>query len=445
MGKNKRLRRLLFVAAITALCMNMVWAEVVEAKYYAFLDFEEIKDSSANPIPNNVIRSSDFYLQDFYPYGYTEPKNFTFPHVNMSGALAPRIVDRTGGTDKNRKALRIETGPTPAGQTKDRSEYKLKSDIKAGKDYYLSYDIYIPFNVQTSVLPTGWTMLTQVWQSPLHTPPLSISLINSGTGGPRLGIFGRNNTTATKLLLEAPISDKLNKWIKIELRFRMGPSGEVEFIVDGQSIGVAQHELNWEDVCPKASCVGTYVLKFGLYKDEMPQALYVDFDNVVLYDYEPYRGSEYGCYVSVQSCSRMGRPDFLEFSDIYIDAHSNSSTCMDRSLIWYNSCSKNDLAGAPVPRMAKTKFLGSTTSASRVTGHGCIITPSSCPKLGFSYSQSKLDTHPDAHTSSAFCTNRALEYHRNCTAGMSPSDASQVKIQIQFFQGGVLKASSVYP
>lgn len=412
------------------------------ARFVRFLDFEQLSPDGTSQ--NTTIDNSAGTLNDFYPYGYTA----AFINLSYSWRFItadtpkPQFISRAVGNN----ALRMNLNGS-ATKEKDRTEYILNSNIIGGRGYYLFYDVFIPNGIVNNVnypLPTDWFILTQVWQSPLHSPPLSINY--SADNGGELHVVGRNLDDPYEVLIRIPWKNKFNQWVKLGLYFKMGPQGEVRAFYDNkwtpeEAVPAVPFNLNFSDDCP-AYCTGNFVLRFGIYRGKSLSPMFIDFDNVALYDSEPFQSPNYGCYVSLQNCPRMKKEDFIEFSDIYVPAHSDRAACLSRVNAWYGSCIKNDTT--PNPRMAKIKYLSPTDPipTPTISAHGCVITASYCPSKGFIPGQSKLDTDATANSSESACLSRVQTYWAECAQDtpdkkMCDSDILNMKITGQYFDRGM--------
>lgn len=153
-----------------------------------------------------------------------------------------------------------------------------------------------------------------------------------------------------------------------------------------------------------------------------------------------------GCYVSVDNCPRMKRPELYEFFDTLTPtAQQGPSQCAARVSAWDKSCKIGQVDGEP--RMVKIRYLkANQIITEEVKGNGCIVTASFCPRMDFWENMSKLDAKARAHTDMNYCASRAEDYYNSCVKEMKdPKEISRVKIRTQFFSNDTLQKTAIFP
>lgn len=251
---------------------------------HADIDFEP---ESASEVVGSRI-NKDGSLVDYHDYGYSPLfKNWRrFPLHTFGGGLRPFIFNHLGTN-----VLRMQVNPTPNNPLtpdqpfdRDRAEYVVKTDIRAGHTYYMQFRVYIPYDAKKFPLPSNWFLIMQARQNGSNdeSPPLSISYASRDGGSLWVSVLGEKGG---KRILKIPMDGKFNQWRTVSLYFKMGPNGEVATFDDGQWSPIKKHYINWDKTCEK--CRPDYTLKFGIYRGPQNNGMFINYDDFKLYEVLP--------------------------------------------------------------------------------------------------------------------------------------------------------------
>lgn len=279
------------------------------AIWHAHLDFE---DTTGNPaITGCSIDETDGRLTDYFNYGYTGTdayKNWKRYSLDIGGGgslTVNRFSTQVNGVNSDpwySKVIRLNTGSTPPdlcddpnnmSTCKDRAEYTVTPAIQSGHEYYFRFRLYIPMSAEYPA-PTKWFKVMQVRQNGAYdeSPPLSINYQRDGEGKPMLSVsfLGSDPAGGPHLSQRAfytSLEGKMNQWNEITLRFKMGAGGYAQLFFNGQASQVMNWDLAYNtNDCP--GCVDTYTLKFGIYRGGPSGPMFLNYDDVMLYDTVPY-------------------------------------------------------------------------------------------------------------------------------------------------------------
>lgn len=150
-----------------------------------------------------------------------------------------------------------------------------------------------------------------------------------------------------------------------------------------------------------------------------------------------YTISQKVCTVTAIKCPRMGLKDNVTMSDIVDSSLASESACLDRAYSWYRSCAKDDPENL---RYVKVRYHDLVTGqkSAKLAGQGCLVTASSCPRMGFQDNETKVDwLSQPANFNSDVCTQRTSAWYGSCTRIMSQEEKNNFRLNVHFYRGGI--------
>lgn len=181
------------------------------------------------------------------------------------GGRQPEVVFDTSARSR---VLVVQADATPPGTLKDRSELQLFGRVTFDRSWKLGLRVFIPNTIHFT---DNWHLMAQCHQSGgdgALSPPLSLNLIAPN----KIALVSRSDADRFDALVTEVMPK--NRWVRIELVFRMGDRGHVTMWMDGRKVIDRDARLRFK--AGKDECA----LKLGIYRGRADKPFEIRFDDI---------------------------------------------------------------------------------------------------------------------------------------------------------------------